>query len=128
MEQLSLGSACILARDSEARDNYPYRNKIGEIYKCDDGSTSFIGWGYAWAQPDGTDCTDRVYLEKTNIWNGSSEIRDSLAMNSEEIQVLKAESDIEYVPGQYLRKHSKFDEESRDLVYDSGEWNDSESE
>ena len=126
LEQLDLKDGWILARDSEARDNYPCRNKIGELYKNEAGGSKFLGWGYAWSHPNGLDCTDHVYLEKTNLWNGSGEIRNSLVMSSEEIQVLQAESDIEYVAGQYLRKHSKYDEESGDLVFDSDEYNDSE--
>jgi hypothetical protein len=121
LELLNLADGWTIARDFEARDNYPYRNKIGELYNNDAGGPGFIGWGYAWPQPDGSTCTNRVYLEKTNIWNSSSGIGDRSGMGSDEFRVLQAESDIEYVDGQYLRKHS------RDLVFEySDEYSDSE--
>ena len=129
LELLNLADGWIIAHDSEAREDYPYRNKIGELYNNDAGGPGLIGWGYAWPQPDGSTCTNRVYLEKTNIWNSSSEIGDRLGMGSDEVRVLQAVSDIEYVDGQYLRKYSKYDKESRDLVFEySDEYSDSEEE
>jgi hypothetical protein len=41
---------------------------------------------------------------------------------------LEAESDIEYVDGQYLLEHTWFDETSGDVVFGEGEEYDSEQE
>jgi hypothetical protein len=129
LEHFNLEDAWILARDSDARDNSPYRNKIGELISNNGtGGTSYIGWGYAWPHPDGKEGNDFVYLEKTNIWNGSSEIGDRFEMDPDEVRVLEAESDIEYVDGQYLLEHTRFDETSGDVVFGEGEEYDSEQE
>jgi hypothetical protein len=116
----------IPARDPDTRDNYPYCNKIGPLWKNDNGSDRFIGWGYSWPDPEGGKQTDRVYLEKTNIWHGSGEIRNELDLSPEDIQVLEAESDIEYVAGGgYMPENARFDEETNDLIYNSEEEDDS---
>lgn len=110
------------APDSESRDNYPCRNSIGRLWKDDSGEPRFIGWGYSWPDPEGGDNTDRVYLEKTNIWHGSSEARSELKLSREDIRVLESESDIGYVAGDvYVPENARFDEETNDLIYSSEE-------
>lgn len=110
------------APDPESRDNYPYRNKIGRFWNGDLGYPTLIGWGYSWRGPEGGDNTDCVYLEKTNIWHGSSEVREELKLRREDIQVLEAESDIGYVAGDvYVPENARFDEETNDLIYSSEE-------
>jgi hypothetical protein len=119
-------SGWLSAPDSESRDKYPCRNKIGRLWQYDSGEPRFIGWGYSWPSPDGGEGTDRVYLEKTNIWRGSSKVRGELRLNREDIEVLEAQSDIEYVAGDvYVPENARFDEETNDLIYSSEEESDS---
>ena len=120
----------IPARNSDDRDDYPFRNKIGEIYTNDIIRPTFIGWGYSWADADSgeTATIDRIYLEKTNIAHGNGELVQCLGMSREEVQVLEAESDIDFVAGNeshYFAEGARFDEKTKELIYSSEEEDDS---
>lgn len=108
------------------RDKYPFRNKIGELWSSEG---HFIGWGYSWfALGGGGDFICSVFLQKTNIWQRSSETYNGQALSRKERQVLEAESDIDYVAGgKDMPEDARSDEKTLDLVFDDEEGDSDES-
>jgi hypothetical protein len=69
-----------------------------------------------------------VFLQKTNIWQRSSETYNGQALSRKERQVLEAESDIDYVAGgKDMPEDARSDEKTLDLVFDDEEGDSDES-
>ena len=126
-QRLTIEDGFIPPKDAASRDQHPFRNRIGHLERSDG---THIGWGYSWADADSgeTATIDRIYLEKTNIAHGNGELVQCLGMSREEVQVLEAESDIDYVAGNeshYFAEGARFDEKTKELIYSSEEEDDS---
>jgi hypothetical protein len=120
--RLGLVDSWIAPMDPDDRENFPHRNRIGEIWR--DGW--FLGWGYAWFNPRNGGSVDRVWIQKCSVWRreGGDHLSDD---SDEERQVLGATKDIEFVAGQDLPEDSTFDERTQDLRF-SGEEGDREED
>jgi hypothetical protein len=105
----------IAPMDRKDRENYPYRNRIGEI-RSDSG---FLGWGYAWSDPEDGGHVNRIWIEKNLIWR--REDGDHLSGDhDEQLRIWEATSDIEFnALGQELPANSRFDEYTQDLRFSS---------
>jgi hypothetical protein len=113
--------------NADKRDEYPFRNKIGELRSSESSGDFFIGWGYSWFSPGGGDTVFSVFPQRTNIWQRSDQRYNESNLSREERQVLKAESDIAYVAGgEDMPEDARFDKESLDLIFDGEEEDDSD--
>jgi hypothetical protein len=109
----------IAPMDRKDRDDYPYRNKIGEVWF---GNLP-LGWGYAWFDPEDEGSVVRLWIQTTDIWrrgDGHHLSGDS----DEERRVLEATKDVEFDAwDQDLPENSIFDEIIQDLRFSSEDGN-----
>jgi hypothetical protein len=109
------------AASPEQRDQYPFRNRIGELEE--DGNLT--GWGYSWVHAGfevGETCACWLWIEKTWVHRREGKAGKPHELSARQLQVLEAEGGIDYVAvGQQralvLPANAIFDEDTQDFVF-----------
>jgi hypothetical protein len=125
LARLGAEDGWIVPMDRETRDNYPYRNKIGQIW----ADKQYLGWGYAWFDSRGGDSVNRVWIARARLWcrndNSASVTYDS----DWERDLVDDTSDIEGVSnGQELPGDARFDSRTGDVIFPGEEGYDEEGD
>jgi hypothetical protein len=114
LARLAAEDGWIVPIDCETRDNYPHRNKIGQIWA--DGQ--YLGWGYAWFDPRGGEAVNRVWIARARLWCHSDDETAAIYDSDEERDLVSDMSDVEFeFRGQELPGNARFDSSTEDLVF-----------
>jgi len=108
-----------------ARQSYPYRHRIGQIWSGD----QYLGWGYASLDPGSRSLVNCVWIARTRIWTRVDESTIPTWNSDDELDLVGDTSDVVFDAfGRRLPGNARFGGNVGDAIFPGEEGSDREGD